>query len=57
MNFHKTLFQSCLTPAKAEQAATNQQFPNFPWNTSPELIPASNSFGSEQISYNLKEKY
>lgn len=36
--------------AREEQAATNQQFPTWPWCKSWELIPSTKRWGSAQIS-------
>lgn len=42
--------------AREEQAATNQQFPTWPWCKSWELIPSTKRCGSSQISCGMGEK-
>lgn len=42
--------------AREEQAATNQQFPTWPWCKSWELIPSTKRRGSLQISCGTGEK-
>lgn len=43
--------------AREEQAATNQQFPTWPWCKSWELIPSTKRRGSSQISCRKGEKH
>ncbi len=49
--FILTLDQISLSPARHELAATNQQFPSEPWDTSSLLAPSTNRRGFSQISW------
>lgn len=52
-----TLSQSFLSSARAEHAATNQQFPRAPWLRSVLLSPSTISLGLSHISCKVRRNY